>query len=99
MRVSLRYSLLCALSGLSTSLAQNITSGSTLAVTASTWEAEQHAADFSFYTVPSKFSSSLPAGSLLYVEDATNLSTYAVPSGLTMSRIIYTTADHNGTIL
>ncbi|KAK2747879.1 hypothetical protein FQN55_004756 [Onygenales sp. PD_40] len=66
----------------------------------SSWEIEQHAStDSSFYTVPSDFSSDLPAGSLLHVEEATDLSNYAVPSGLTMSRIIYTTSDLNGTIL
>ncbi|KAJ9615916.1 hypothetical protein H2200_001993 [Cladophialophora chaetospira] len=107
MRVSLRSSLLGALIGLNVSQAQNISSSTTcgqqcqtLATTASSWEAEQHAStDFDFYTVPSNFSSTLPAGSLLQVERVTNLSTYSVPSGLTMSRIIYTTADHNGTIL
>ena len=107
MRVSLRSSLLGTLIGLNVTHAQNVTSSSTcgaqcqtLAITASTWESQQHAdADFSFYTVPSNFSSSLPAGSLLRVEEATNLSTFAVPSGLTMSRIVYTTMDHNGTIL
>lgn len=67
---------------------------------ASDWETKQHAsADFSFYTAPSNFSSKLKPGSLLHLEPATNLSDYSIPSGLTMSRIIYTTTNLNGTVL
>ncbi|KIW12093.1 hypothetical protein PV08_09367 [Exophiala spinifera] len=94
-----------ALSGVIT--AANITSSTTcggkcqsLSTTASSWESDQHAdPDYSFYTIPSNFSAKLAPGSLLHVEDATNLSVYSVPSGLSMSRIIYTTTDQNGTIL
>ncbi|KAH8890373.1 putative secretory lipase [Thozetella sp. PMI_491] len=71
-----------------------------VAALGSSWEADQHAsADFSFYAVPSNFSASLPAGTLLKVEPATNLSNFSVPGSLSMSRIIYTTTDLNGTIL
>jgi pimeloyl-ACP methyl ester carboxylesterase len=105
MYVSLCFSLFATTIGLC--VAQNISTSSTcgdqcrtLSTTASSWEAEQHvSADLSFYTVPANFSSSLPPGSLLHVEAVTNLSGYTVPSSLSMSRIIYTTADHNGTTL
>jgi pimeloyl-ACP methyl ester carboxylesterase len=64
------------------------------------WEAQQHApTDFSFYQIPSNFSSKLKPGSLLRVEAATNLANYTVPSGLTMSRIIYTTTDLHEKVL
>jgi pimeloyl-ACP methyl ester carboxylesterase len=66
----------------------------------SSWEMDQHASrDFSFYETPSNFSSKLPPGSLLTVEPVTDLSEYSIPSGLSMSRIIYTTNDLNGTTL
>ena len=52
-----------------------------------------------FYTIPSNFSSTLAPGRLLKVEAVTDLTNYTVPSSLTMSRILYTTADLNGTIL
>ena len=92
---------------LALSLAQDISSSSTcdtqcqtLSTSGASWEAEQHAStDFSFYRIPANFSSKLAPGSLLHVEEATNLSMNVVPSGLTMSRIIYTTSDFNGTIL
>ncbi len=72
----------------------------TLVTTASSFEDAQHAStDYSFYTAPSNFSSTLPPGTVLAVEDATNLTDYTVPSSLTMSRIIYTTVDLNGTVL
>jgi pimeloyl-ACP methyl ester carboxylesterase len=67
---------------------------------AASWEAQQHVStDFSFYQIPSNFSDKLAPGSLLRVEVATDLTNYTVPSGLTMSRIIYTTADLHGKIL
>ncbi|ETI26089.1 hypothetical protein G647_02866 [Cladophialophora carrionii CBS 160.54] len=73
---------------------------STVSTAAASWEAEQHASnDLSFYTVPSNFSCTLAPGSLLRVEVAINLSGYTVPSSLTISRIIYTTADQNGPML
>lgn len=70
------------------------------AILGSSWEADQHASvDLEFYTIPSNFSEDLAPGSLLRVEEATDLSNFTVPSGLSMSRIIYTTADLNGTLL
>lgn len=71
-----------------------------LSIAGSTFEASQHVStDFAFYSVPLNFSSKLRPGSLLHLEVATNLSGYSVPSGLSMSRIIYTTSNLNGTIL
>ncbi|KAH6876552.1 Alpha/Beta hydrolase protein [Thelonectria olida] len=70
------------------------------ALSGSKWISEQQSdPDFGFYKVPSKFSSHLSPGLVLTVEDATNLTNYVVPSGLTMSRLIYTTEDLNGTVL
>jgi pimeloyl-ACP methyl ester carboxylesterase len=64
------------------------------------FEAANHAVPNSpFYTVPSNFSRELAPGTLLKVEVSTDLRNYTVPSGLTMSRIMYTTTDLNGTIL
>ncbi|KAH6611459.1 hypothetical protein Trco_001479 [Trichoderma cornu-damae] len=64
------------------------------------WEYEtSHHVDPGFYVTPSNFSSHLKAGSVLGVEVSTNLTGYTVPSGLTMSRIIYTTTDLNGKVL
>ena len=64
------------------------------ALTSSAWEATQRADNsFSFYNVPSNFSSSLAPGTLLGVEAATNLVNYTVPSSLTLSRILYVTED------
>ncbi|KAB5540596.1 putative secretory lipase [Coniochaeta sp. 2T2.1] len=72
----------------------------TLAQAGASWEATQHASSgFEFYTIPSNFSSQLPEGSLLGLEVATDLSNFSVPSGLSLSRIKYTTSDLNGTIL
>ncbi|KAK7048987.1 putative secretory lipase [Favolaschia claudopus] len=63
------------------------------------WETSQHASPNSnFYTVPQNFSRDLAPGTLLAVEQATNLSSYLVPSSLTLSRIMYTTTNLNGTI-
>jgi pimeloyl-ACP methyl ester carboxylesterase len=71
-----------------------------LAAAAFSFETQAHAtADLPFYKVPENFSASLAPGSLLRVEHVTNLTNYTVPSGLTMSRIIYTTTNLNGTIL
>ncbi|KEF53572.1 uncharacterized protein A1O9_10547 [Exophiala aquamarina CBS 119918] len=71
-----------------------------LVVNSSAWEATQHGSnDYAFYDVPSNFSKDLAPGKLLRVEYFTNLTTYTVPSGLSMSRIMYTTSDLNGTTL
>ncbi|CAJ0540285.1 Ff.00g074740.m01.CDS01 [Fusarium sp. VM40] len=71
-----------------------------LALTSSAWIAEQQSdPTYSFYKVPSNFSTKLSAGVVLKTEDATNLTNYVVPSGLTMSRIIYTTEDINGGVV
>ncbi|KAL7917230.1 Alpha/Beta hydrolase protein [Trichoderma austrokoningii] len=70
-----------------------------LAQTAVTFERSQFAdPDRTFYKVPSNFSRDLSPGTILAVEYATNLSNYLVPSSLSMSRIIYTSIDLNGTI-
>lgn len=70
-----------------------------LAQTAVAFEHSQFAdPDRTFYKVPSNFSRNLPPGTILAVEYATNLSNYVVPSSLSMSRIIYTSTDLNGTI-
>ncbi|KAK5044830.1 hypothetical protein LTR84_010368 [Exophiala bonariae] len=71
-----------------------------LVTNSSTWEASQKVTtDYAFYDVPSNFSKSLKPGTLLKVEYVTNYTNYTVPSGLTMSRILYTTSDLNGTTL
>lgn len=65
------------------------------------WEQTQHAhtpAD-SFYAVPASFSQSSKPGTLLRVEQHTELANYTVPSSLTMSRILYTSLDLNGTVV
>jgi pimeloyl-ACP methyl ester carboxylesterase len=70
-----------------------------LAQTAVTFERSQFAdPDRAFYKVPSNFSRHLAPGTILAVEHATNLSNYLVPSSLSMSRIIYTSTNLNGTI-
>ncbi|EME86757.1 uncharacterized protein MYCFIDRAFT_186849 [Pseudocercospora fijiensis CIRAD86] len=64
------------------------------------FEAAQHADNsFAFYNTPSNFSQSTLPGTLLLVEDATPMLNYTVPISLTLSRIIYTTSDINGTVL
>ena len=64
------------------------------------FEASQHAhLNDPFYTLPDTFSSTSKPGSVLSVEPITDLANYTVPSGLTMSRIIYTTTNLNGTSL
>lgn len=71
-----------------------------LAEAGSSYEATNHAdPSLSFYTVPSNFSPSLAPGTLLKLEPATQLTNFSIPSGLTLSRILYTTTDLNGTIL
>jgi hypothetical protein len=71
-----------------------------LAAAGSSYEVGQHAEDsYSFYVVPSNFSTKLAPGVLLTVEVAVNMSNYSVPSPLSMSRIIYTTSDLNGTTI
>ena len=52
-----------------------------------------------FYSIPDKFNPSMEPGTLLRVETHTNLTNYTVPSGLTMSRIMYTSQNLNGTIV
>ncbi|PON24947.1 hypothetical protein TGAM01_v206028 [Trichoderma gamsii] len=70
-----------------------------LAQTAVTFERSQFAdPDRIFYKVPSNFSRNIAPGTILAVEHATNLSNYLVPSSLSMSRIIYTSTNLNGTI-
>lgn len=70
-----------------------------LAQTAITFEHSQFAdPDLTFYKVPSNFSRNLSPGTILAVEYATDLSDYVVPSSLSMSRIIYTSTDLNGTV-
>ncbi|KAL7767619.1 hypothetical protein ACKLNR_001920 [Fusarium oxysporum f. sp. zingiberi] len=70
------------------------------ALNASSWISEQQSdPTFSFYKTPSSFSSKLAPGVVLKTEDVTNLDNYIVPSGLTMSRIIYTTEDLDGKII
>lgn len=99
--------LVVALSGFGGSAAANISSSiscgsqcQTLALAGASWEATQHASTtFDFYSIPHNFSASLPEGSLLGLEVATDLTNFSVPSGLSMSRIKYTTSDLNGTIL
>ncbi|KAK1750349.1 Alpha/Beta hydrolase protein [Echria macrotheca] len=71
-----------------------------LAQAGAAYEATAHAdPTASFYKVPSNFSTSLAPGLLLRVEQATSMVNYSVPSGLTMSRILYTTKDLNGTTI
>ncbi|KAG6362604.1 hypothetical protein INS49_007696 [Diaporthe citri] len=46
-----------------------------------------------------RYSSALGPGSVLRLEQTTNLTNYTVPAPLTMSRILYTTEDLNGTVI
>ncbi|KAM0424428.1 hypothetical protein ACHAPT_010349 [Fusarium lateritium] len=67
---------------------------------AAAWISEQQSdPTFDFYKVPSTFSDKLAPGVVLKAEDTTNLTNYLVPSGLTMSRIIYTTENIDGKII
>ncbi|KAL2835324.1 Alpha/Beta hydrolase protein [Aspergillus pseudoustus] len=52
-----------------------------------------------FYTIPEEFHPSMKPGTLLRVEEHTDLTNYTVPGGLTMSRIMYTSESLNGTIV
>ncbi|KAH8788072.1 putative secretory lipase [Diaporthe sp. PMI_573] len=70
-----------------------------LVLRVSSWEADQRASDFSFYTVPRNYTADLAPGSVLRLEQTTNLTNYTVPAPLTMSRILYTTEDLNGTVI
>lgn len=70
-----------------------------LVLRVSSWEAEQRASDFSFYTVPGNYTAKVGPGSVLQLEETTNLTNYTVPAPLTMSRMLYTTEDLNGTVI
>lgn len=70
-----------------------------LVLRVSSWEAEQRASDFSFYDVPMNYTTDLAPGSVLRLERTTNLTNYTTPAPLTMSRILYTTEDLNGTVI
>lgn len=59
-----------------------------LVLRVSSWEAKQRASDFSFYDVPENYSNSLAPGSVLRLEQTTNLARYTVPTPLIMSRIL-----------
>ncbi|KAH7305174.1 putative secretory lipase [Rhexocercosporidium sp. MPI-PUGE-AT-0058] len=88
----------------SSSLNQSTTCGvnCTLLVQAgSAFELSSHAQTplDQFYNVPDNFSLSSKPGKLLRVEAHTDLINYTVPSGLTLSRIMYTSKDLNGTIV
>lgn len=71
-----------------------------IAALRSGWEASQHASiDSAFYGTPTNFSDDLEPGAVLRIEHDTDLTNYTVPSSLSMSRIVYTTQNVNGTIL
>ena len=69
------------------------------ALNASKWERSQHASEppDPFYHIPASLNASTPPGTVLFIEEHTDLINYTVPSGLTMSRILYTSQDLNGT--
>jgi len=52
-----------------------------------------------FLRFPDNFNTSMKLDTLLSVEAHTNLTNYAVPSRLTMSRIMYTSQSLNGTVV
>jgi hypothetical protein len=52
-----------------------------------------------FYSFPDQFNPAMKPGTLLRIETHTNLTNYTVPSGLTMSRIMYTLQNLNGTVV
>ncbi|KAL2848749.1 Alpha/Beta hydrolase protein [Aspergillus pseudodeflectus] len=52
-----------------------------------------------FYTIPDDFDPSMEPGTLLRVEEHTDITNYTVPGGLTMSRIMYTSESLNGTVV
>jgi pimeloyl-ACP methyl ester carboxylesterase len=65
------------------------------------FEADSHAHTplDEFYCIPDTFNPSMEPGTLLRVETHTNLTNYTVPSSLTMSRIMYTSQNLNGTVV
>jgi hypothetical protein len=64
------------------------------------WEQTQHVVPYDpFYVGPFTKTPPKNAGEVLRVEKATDLANYTVPSGLSMSRIVYSTADFNGTAI
>lgn len=88
----------------SSSLNQSTTCGpncTQLAQAAIAFEISSHAHTTldQFYNVPDNFSLSMKPGMLLRVEAHTDLVNYTVPSGLTMSRIMYTSQNLNGTVV
>ena len=73
---------------------------SQLAALTTSFETSQHALpNDPFYNVPESYHSGLKPGSVLKIEHATNLTNYTVPSGISMSRIMYTTSDVHGATL
>ena len=52
-----------------------------------------------FYSTNLDVNNDTKPGQLLHVEDATNLTNYSIPSGLSLTRFTYTTADINGTVI
>lgn len=95
-----RSLLFAALSAATLCNAQATPSPAELAELGVGFEVSQHAsADLSWYEAPANFSDQLAPGSILKIEVATNLTNYTVPSSLSMSRIIYTTTNVNGTVL
>lgn len=53
----------------------------------------------SFYDVPENFTPSTPPGTLLKVEPLTNTTFYTLAPNLALSRILFTTETHNGTVV
>lgn len=52
-----------------------------------------------FYAVPKNFTPSMPPGTLLKVEPLTNTTFYTLAPNLALSRILFTTETHNGTVV
>lgn len=52
-----------------------------------------------FYAVPGNFTPSTPPGTLLKVEPLTNTTFYTLAPNLALSRILFTTETHNGTVV
>jgi hypothetical protein len=57
--------------------------------------------DDPFYQLPDSYDQSNPppAGTVLKIEQYTNVSLYTMPMSLSMSRFLYTTETYNGTIM
>jgi pimeloyl-ACP methyl ester carboxylesterase len=90
----------CTLMFAALCVAKTTPSPDQLAVLGKAFETSQHASpDLAWYKAPENFTSSLEPGTPLKIEDATDLTNYTVPGGLSMSRIIYTTLDANGRVL